>query len=223
MAAIDTEEIRRLHEAENLSVNAISKRLGLSKATVRRALSDEAPVTLPEQISAPQLLALPDEDFAQLLRDNLLPREEEGPQRRAWQEFWHVLNADDDLSDRAYDTLEDFLDQTERALAQEGLEEREQKRLQKFELNLNMGWDRMERSEREQRELYRGSDKEAVRDRLTPYNAPAKRTIAALVRAIAEHRATVVDGGEPKRETDERLWSVLEDLNLSMLVPKNLK
>ncbi|GGO98009.1 helix-turn-helix domain-containing protein [Wenjunlia tyrosinilytica] len=213
------EEIRRLHQEEGLSVNIVARRLGVSKATVRRALHDELPRTLPQEISRESLLAMDDKDFSQLVRDNLLPREEEGPQRRAWDVLWHTLNVHNDLSERTFDLLEEHLEEVEDALEQESLEERELKRLKKLKLNLDMAWDRLERTERERREVYQGHDREAVRERMREFNAPARRVVAALVRAIGDHERATAEQAAAVRPQDSNLWDVVDELNLGMLLP----
>lgn len=70
------------------------------------------PVPVPEPCTAVVLRLLTDEEFALLLRSHLVP----GPDRSGFQQLWIVLAFNDDLADRAFDILEEWLEVAEQHL-----------------------------------------------------------------------------------------------------------
>lgn len=163
----------------------------------------KTPAALPQPLTGEVLTELSDDGFAQLLRDQLLPRDSSGEGRAQWDLLWALLAGDDDLAERAYDVLETFLDTIEQARAAGGLEERELTRMEKFGQSCTAAWNRLEALD--QPLGWAGN-------RAKAFNPPARRVIEELVRAIVEHRTTV-SGGEPD-PADRRLWSVLESVRL---------
>jgi hypothetical protein len=156
------------------------------------------PVLVPEDVSAARFAAMTDLDLAQMLRSQLVPRDQSREGRRAWEQMWETLRTDDGLAERAFDILEEFLDATEEAL-ETGLNEDQQRRATKFLEQCRGSWKRLERAPS------------------NPQHARATwRTTAALVEAIAAHReAVLATPGEPRPE-DEHLWAAPRRLGLGL-------
>ena len=74
------------------------------------------PPTIPTGFTAQALNDLDDLAFAELIQAQLVPRDQDVQGRRLWDRFWKVLREDDQLADRTYNVLEQFLDTTEDAL-----------------------------------------------------------------------------------------------------------
>lgn len=163
------------------------------------------PAELPAPISPGDLLEMPDETFAHLIRSQLVPREHSGPGRRAWAHFWDVLRGEDELADRVYDILDDYLDATEDALGRGELDERGTARARKFLLQCRQAWDRIDRDPEPGSLGWAGS--------AGNFQPAARRVIAILVGAIAKHRAAVYRTRRPSPD-DRHLWSVLRHVNL---------
>lgn len=103
------------------------------------------PVPIPADLrSATPLLAMTDEGFAELIRSHLMPREDQPGGRQRWTQLWAMLMGDDDLAERAFDVLEDFLDETETALRDGGLDDAEERRARKFKLACDGAWKRLQ-------------------------------------------------------------------------------
>lgn len=163
------------------------------------------PAELPAPVSAQGLLGMPEEEFAHLIRSQLVPREHNRPGRRAWAHFWDVLRTDDVLADRVYDVLDDYLDTTEDALGGGGLDEREATRARKFLLQCRQAWDRVDREPEPGSLGWAGS--------AGNFQPAARRVIAILVGAIAKHRAAVYRTRRPSPD-DRHLWAVLRHVDL---------
>lgn len=147
------------------------------------------PTPIPAGVDAVMLEELDDIAFAELLRDNLLPRTP--AERGAWERLWDVLYADDDLAERAFDTLEVFLDQINALKADPAADEISLKRAKKFEQHVESAWARLQSSEK----------------------LPTAVKVRRLVFAITKHRALTRQHGETT-ERDEELWRALERLGL---------
>lgn len=165
----------------------------------------KTPVAIPDPLSVPALSALAAEQFAALLRDHLVPREPSGVDRERWERLWAVLGRDDGLADRAFDVLEQFLDQTDRALRSDGLDAHQRRRAQKFERFCDDAWQRL----RVDDDKPLGWAGRAA----AGFNPPARKVLEQLVDAIAQHRNTVTAAGPP-READAQLWAVLRRVDL---------
>lgn len=144
------------------------------------------PSIIPTQVDREVLAALPVAELAALVRDHLVPSGTTGPSREAWERFWGLLRDDDELAHRAFDVLEEFLDSTEDALDVVDAGDPQRKRMQKFQLNAQNAWQRLQK------------DPTAVRA------VPAGQR--RLVAAIAEHRAAVLEEGRPTA-ADLQLWA----------------
>lgn len=70
------------------------------------------PFPIPDPCTAVPLRLLSDEDFAQLLRAHLVP----GADRALFQQLWIVVAFNDDLTERAFDVLEGWLEATDHHL-----------------------------------------------------------------------------------------------------------
>lgn len=146
------------------------------------------PKVIPREVSHDLVVSLPVEQLAALLRDHLLPSGPSGPEREAWDRFWSVLGEDDDLAERAFDVLEEFLDDTEDALEVTDDGDPQRKRMQKFALNAQNAWARLQ--------------KDPTVGRTVP--AAQRRLLAAIV----EHRTAVLGAGVAPTAADRKLWRV---------------
>lgn len=138
------------------------------------------PTVIPDGVGRDMLADLPTETLAALLRDQLLPNGDRG----AWDRFWSVLRSDDDLADRAFDVLQEFLNQAEDAL--DTAEGPELKRLQKFQTNTDNALQRLQK---------------------TPTTSAGERR---LLVAILKHQTAVLAAGDAGA-ADAKLWRVLPD------------
>lgn len=148
------------------------------------------PTPIPADVDAEVLGELGDQEFAELLRDNLLPREP-AVSRSDWEQLWQVLLGDDDLADRAFDLLEEFLEAVADVKAAAETDPLELKRATKFEINVQAAWARLERTE-----------------------MPSYEKIRRLVFAITRHRAKTRARGYEPTKADLELWSVLGRLGM---------
>lgn len=162
------------------------------------------PVAIPHLLDTDSLLELTDQDLAILLRDHLVPRPDLG-NRRSWERLWTVLGGDPQLSDRAFDVLEDLLDTTEAALQGEQLDDHQRRRAEKFLRFCEDAWKRLQLDDDKP---LGWAGRAAV-----GFNPPARRVLERLVDAIAHHRTMVTREGSV-RETDEQLWRVLGAVGL---------
>lgn len=148
------------------------------------------PTVIPGAVDRDLVAVMPDRELAELLRDHLVPSGSAGAARHTWDLFWELLRDDDELADRAFDILEEFLDQTEDALeeALDADDDSQLKRMQKFQLNTENAWQRLQK---------------------TPTAAPrTARSERRLIAAIARHRTAVLADGGPTN-ADLKLWEVL--------------
>ena len=166
-----------------------------------------APVPIPHPLTSDELLRLSNVQYAELLRSNLTPRTEAG-QRRAWDALWQLLRADDDLADRTYDVLDDFLDTTQTARDAGTLDEAALTRTAKFADQCQKAWNRLERADRRRREPL------AWAPHLAALPPESRHIIATLTGAIARHRGHVLNSHEAVRPADRVLWDTLRALNL---------
>lgn len=144
------------------------------------------PTPIPDPCTATVLRLLPMEQFQQLLRSHLVP----GDDRFGFQELWSLIAFNDDLAERCFDILEDWLDLAE----QEPADGPEAPRTRKFIRLCNDAWNRLTK--------IRDLD---VRD---DHTAPAPHTTAgAFAMAIAHHRAQL----DVPTDLDEALWAALNN------------
>ncbi len=163
------------------------------------------PAALPEPLSVAALSGLAAEEFAVLLRDHLVPRNPAGVDRERWERLWAVLSRDDALSDRAFDVLEEFLDQVDRALRSDALDAHQRRRAQKFERFCDDAWQRL----RVDDDKPLGWAGRAA----AGFNPPARKVLEQLVDAVAQHRSAVTAAGSASA-ADEQLWAVLRHVDL---------
>lgn len=164
------------------------------------------PVPIPDPCTADSLAALDDMTFAELVRSHLVPRGQSTPDRRAWEGLWSLLRSDQ-LADRTYDVLEDFLDTTEEAIGGGDLDSKEQARAEKFRMQCQHSWNRIDRDRTRDAPLaWAGSAGQ--------FPPAAQRVIAQLVGAIARHRATVLHREGKPSPADAELWDILRKLDL---------
>lgn len=149
------------------------------------------PTPIPEDVDAELLDEMDDQAFAELLRDNLLPRVTE-VQRRDWERLWEVLREDEDLTERAFDVLEDFLDALQDLRHSGRADEAELKRGRKFESAVKSGWGRLERTEA----------------------MTAEKRVRRLIGAITRHREKTLGQGWEPTSADRDLWKMLGRLGV---------
>lgn len=162
------------------------------------------PTSLSDDLTAGALRNLGDLDFAQLIRSQLVPREQSPASRRPWDQLWDVLRTDDDLADRTYNVLEDFIDDTEADLDDSGLDEPGRKRAEKFLKQCERAWQRVDRGRDRTQPL-------AWAGRSGAFEPKARMVIATLVAAVARHRTAV---GRNAGDADRQLWAALAEVNL---------
>lgn len=164
------------------------------------------PTRIPPALSVEMLSAMPAGDFAQLIRDHLLPRQPRGEERERWERLWTLLGTSDELGERAFDVLDEFLDAVEHALEAGALDEQAQRRAQKFSGSCRDAWKRLDVDQG--RPLGWAGQLTAAK-----FNPAARRVIDRLVTAIDAHRREVLRVGSGGGE-DDILWQVLQQLNL---------
>ena len=164
-------------------------------------------VPLPGDLgSAGPLLALDPEQFAALIRSHLIPREDQSGGRARWTRLWALLAGDEQLSERTFDVLEDFLDITEDDLASGGLDDAQTNRTRKFQARCVEAWKRLQQVD-DRPLAWAGNAADG-------FNPPGRKVIARLVAAITRHRSVVTRSRRPISPEDQHLWAVLEAVQL---------
>lgn len=201
------------------------------------------PTVLPPALDRDLVAGLQDDQLAEVLRDHLVPSGGAGPERAAWDRFWAVFAADDELAERAFEVLEDFLDQVEDALKTVGAEDPQRKRMTKFQLNAENAIARLDKEPavhgargvgRSRPGVARAAVTDAVRaEALRKAQAEvrvehshreaegdaAQRDARSLGAAIAAHRDATERSGRGFTLADVELWDVLdrvEDARVAM-------
>lgn len=172
------------------------------------------PMPIPQPVTVAGLLGLPEAEFVELLRGNLLPRVEQREARRVWETLWWTLSSDADLVDRAYGVLDGFLAVTEEAIRGDLVEEVEAgglARARKFRGQCLQAWARLDRDAGTQPLAWAGSA-------AAGFDRAGRTVVALLVSAIATHRGSI------RRERriedrDRRLWAALERTGLDPRSP----
>lgn len=163
------------------------------------------PTPIPDPLDPDQIRALPKQQLQVLLRDNLLSRDAEVDGRARWTALWAALADDPELTEMAFDALEELMDLTEDAIEDDVLDEAAGKRARKFLRVLEEAWARLQVDE--QRPLgWAGRT-------ATTWDPPSRRVIEQLVLAIAGHRHQLTGHGDA-HQVDEHLWAVLADVDL---------
>jgi hypothetical protein len=163
----------------------------------------KVPTDIPAPLDDQTLAQQEDDQFAALIRDNLIPRTPDGQARQRWAELWELLSEEDDLAERTFDVLEEFLQSIDSAIGQGSLDEHQLKRAKKFRRLCEDGWHRLQRED----DGPLGWAGKAG----AGFNPAARKVIDELVTSIAEHRS-VISGQE--RAEDRRLWAVLAKVGL---------
>lgn len=146
------------------------------------------------------LTALPDEEFALLIGSNLLPRHDIDRGKIRWQRLWRILRNDDDLADRTFDLLDDWLDRAE--------QHPDDKRARKFAQHCRDAWSRLETTSN----TLPPHAPLAWAGRLARRHPPQSRyVIDQLVTAIVTHRDALGQDADP---ADRHLWDILTRLDL---------
>lgn len=163
------------------------------------------PVPIPVPTDARTLLDLDEQDLARVLRDHLVPRQPTGAERARWESLWRVLSADDDLAERAFDVLEEFLGDVDQALQREDLDEHTRKRMDKFRRFCDDAWQRLQ--------LHHDRPLGWAGRAGAGFNPAGRAVIAQLVQAVANHRSCV-QAQPDVRDADVQLWQVLSAVGL---------
>lgn len=163
------------------------------------------PVDIPATYKAADLVDLSESDFAQLIRSHLVPRDQSPAGRRAWEQLWRTIAQHDQLSERTYDVIEDFLDATEMAIDTGNLDTAATQRAEKFRQQCDHAWNRLERDH---------SGHLAWAGKAGDFQPSAQRVIATLVGAIARHRGSNRRSGARESAADQRLWAALRQVDL---------
>lgn len=145
------------------------------------------PFSIPDPCTAVPLRLLEDRDFAQLLRSHLVPRSD----RALFQQLWIVVAFNDDLTERAFDILDGWMD-----AADDHVETaREGDRSHKFRTFCDGAWNRLTKI----REY----------DTRSGMNLPVPHTTAGrFVVAIHGHRQICAAAATA---VDHALWAALEN------------
>lgn len=171
----------------------------------------KTPVVLPENINRLYLEALSDDEFAELLRSNLVPHGQSREDRARWEMLWSELRATDSLAEHSYDVLEEFLDTSEPDLQDESLTPEQKKRVAKFVRLCTDSWTRLDRG----RSRNRGpAPLEWAGESAQRHPVQLKHDLARLVGAIARHRGEVLRGGRGPSRADADLWDTLRAIGL---------
>jgi len=168
------------------------------------------PTPIPVDLRGADLMELDDVEFAQLIRDQLMPRQPTGPEREAWGKLWTTFgNSEPELAERVFDVLEEFLEQTEEALSAGQLDDAQTKRARKFARFCEEAWNRLEVTIHQPLGW-------AGRAAASGFNRESRIVIGQLVEAIATHRETreTTTQEGPIAADDEALWAVLRTVGL---------
>ena len=163
------------------------------------------PTPIPDPVDPEAIRVLSADQLRLLVRDNLLPREDDVEGRARWAKLWAVLADDPELTELAFDVLEDLMDVTEDAIEDDALDQVASKRARKFLRTCEEAWSRLQIDE--ERPLGWAGRRATTLDPLS------RRVLEQLVLAIAGHRHDVTRRGDPK-QIDQRLWAVLADVDL---------
>lgn len=164
------------------------------------------PVTVPGTLTVEDLAQMPDLQFAELIRSNLVPRDQSKQGRLTWDRLWVLLRGSDRLADRTYDVLEEFLDAADTAIDSGRLDEQQAKRAAKFTEQCRQSWERIDRDAPAQPLAWAG--------RAGDFQPAARRVIATLVGAIAHHRSAITDSRGNHAQADNELWDILRQVSL---------
>ena len=147
----------------------------------------DAPRQLPELVTVSWLRQLPETDFVETLRSNLLPPAGDPAGRRSWQMLWRLLADWPDLQEHARAALSGLLRAAEEHLRTNP----EDQRAAAFQQHCAQRWDKLDPAR-----LQRGG-KNASRGE-------------QLLAAIAVHRRVTLDSGTEVRAADVALWACLD-------------
>lgn len=163
------------------------------------------PTPIPDPLTPAVLLQMSEAELAELLRGNLGPRSEHPDDRTRWARLWSLLADDDELADRSMDALEQMLDTTAAALAEQDLPYAAARRARSFQTRCEDSWRRLEVKE---------TDALAwAGERAESFNSEARKVIATLVGAIAQHRSTRTEHHDVDG-VDKALWRSLRRVGL---------
>jgi len=169
------------------------------------------PTPIPATLRGAELMELNNLEFAQLIRDQLMPRQPTGPEREAWGRLWTTFgNSEPELAERVFTVLGEFREQTEEALRAGQLDDAQTRRARKFARFCGEAWNRLDVTVHEPLGW-------AGRDAAAGFNRESRIVIEQLVEAIATHRETretAATQDAPITTADEALWAVLRTVDL---------
>ena len=164
------------------------------------------PVPIPEDCTVEHLSAMTEIDLAELIRSHLRNGDLSAEGKKTWDHFWRVLKSSRGLAKRAFNILEDFLDTTDRASSDPGIEPAQAKRMETFQTLCEHAERRIERIPTDGPLAWAGS--------AADFQPRARQVIATLVGAIARHRSAL-EGAEIDPTSDDiELWAVLRRVSL---------
>ena len=162
------------------------------------------PLPIPQPVTVAALAELDDEQFAQLLRSHLVPRDPSRAGKQTWASMWALMRTNLALGDRAIAVLEEFAEVTGRAQASGQLDEVGAARAKKFEHQVSMALDRVQ--------VVGAMD--WAGEKMVSHPPHSRKIIAELVAAIARHRSAVLAERGAPTAPDAELWDTLARLGL---------
>lgn len=166
------------------------------------------PTPIPTELDPDVLFDLGRDEFAELIRDNLLSRNKEG--RAQWAQLWNLLANDPELKNRTLDTLDDFDDAMEDLRADPDAAESDLKRSIQFAVRVDGAANRLG---------IRAADAEPLAwlgsMRAKRYPLVARKKLDQVVKAIVKHRTAYQDkasGPVERGIADRELWSLPENI-----------
>lgn len=162
---------------------------------------------LPGDLQRSAVAAMDGQEFTQMVRTHLVPRENQVAGRHRWQHLWALLAGDDQLRARTAATLEAMLQATSAALDADDFALGQRQRASKFARTCHQSLQRLQVAPGPTTPLAWAGEGAAA------FNAPSRIVIARMVSAIATHRTAVASGGDPDA-ADNQLWAVLRATGL---------
>lgn len=159
--------------------------------------SVQAAVPIPADPSAVD--AASDALFFELLRTNLMPRQDVPGYHR----LWRFLASNDGAHDRAYDVLQQLRGATEGDLSSGELTAKEISRAKKYLRQVTNSLNRLEHDPNQEALGWAGKAADG-------FSPASRKVMEKLVMAIDEHRDAITD----PTGADKRLWSILGEVGL---------
>lgn len=162
---------------------------------------------LPADLQRSAVVAMSGEEFTEMVRTHLVPRENQVAGRHRWLHLWALLTGDAELRARATATLEAMLKATQVALDAGDFALGQRQRASKFARTCHQSLQRLQVAPGPTAPLAWAGEGAAA------FNASSRIVIARMVSAIATHRTAVASGGDSDA-ADQQLWAVLRATGL---------